>query len=258
MYNLYTRYTKTFRDFLVDNPDFLNDVIDDFIDLDHKEKLISHIKAKYNYYEIGGETDSEFYMFMKDTFDEYKDYYIQMISGYEDNISVMDLIKKEYTLTTQGDVSTDEQGTETTTNTGTNTREENINGSITNSGNTTTSTNGDDTTLTTDIDLPNKNTNNEYPTSKTREQRTPNLTTTVTPNTTEGRISNNIYTDTPNLTSTRTPNLQKVVNTDMIRKLIEHDYKNYVNLKNSYLKQVRDLYEEFSNRFKECFVLIFN
>lgn len=138
------RYTKTFFDFNKDNPTFLPTLINDFIDSDHSNKLIDMLKARFNFDEIGGETDSEFMRFFTDTYNCYKDYYIERLQNYE----------KTYDYA-QGIIRSRNE----------NYSNQNVNRSNSSHDNTTTET-PDFTT--TDFELPNRQTTNEYPTSKTK------------------------------------------------------------------------------------------
>ena len=58
----YARYTKTFLQFIDENPTFLTDTINanTFGKQLYADDLIDCLKANFNFYEIGGETEDTF------------------------------------------------------------------------------------------------------------------------------------------------------------------------------------------------------
>ena len=79
---LYAKYTETFNEFLKNNPTYLNDTIS-FGTTAQSTSLIEMITNVWNIYEISGETEDEFKIFFENTFNEFKDYYLDIINNYE-------------------------------------------------------------------------------------------------------------------------------------------------------------------------------
>lgn len=110
-------YTMCLHDVLVLDPNLF-----DFVEMDtteHSQKLIDMIKAKWNIYEISGETIPEFKLFMVNKFNQYKDYYIEKINAYEIQIRWLDgeINKDTYNLTEESDENYTPQVEYTTTDT---------------------------------------------------------------------------------------------------------------------------------------------
>ena len=94
---MYSKYTETFLNTLECYPDLLDDM-----QLDtkaHTDKFIDMLIARWGIYEIGGETIRLFQLYLNNTFNTYKDYYIEMINAYETKIEWTDGIKTEITET---------------------------------------------------------------------------------------------------------------------------------------------------------------
>lgn len=134
---LFARYSESFNEFLNNYPTYLTDTIS-FGTSEQTKSLIDMIKSVWNIYEISGETEDEFKVFFSDTFNEFKDYYLDIITNYEKSFDYTIANKKIRTLTE----------TENTKENGNNTRK------VTDDG------------LNTKYDLPNKPTTTEYPTTK--------------------------------------------------------------------------------------------
>lgn len=82
MNNMYAKYTETFYDFLKDNPNFLDDIIQ-LSTSERSQKLKEALTSEFNLYEIGGETEKVFEIMFTDTFKQWKDYYEERITAYE-------------------------------------------------------------------------------------------------------------------------------------------------------------------------------
>lgn len=129
--NPLANYTETLSEFITYNPKFLEDNFKMSTE-DRSKKIISMFISDWLLYEISAETESEFKLFIKSTFDKYKDYYEEMLDNYEK--------KYDYSVGL--------------------TR-------VTESSNSNNSTSDVTPNLTdTHYDLPNKQTENEYPSSK--------------------------------------------------------------------------------------------
>lgn len=93
MYELYTRFTETFKDFNERNPDYLFTCINAlFNDETKTNSLIKSLKSLFNIYEIAGETEDEFKVFFEDCLNLHYPYYSELIKNYE--------LKFDYTTAT--------------------------------------------------------------------------------------------------------------------------------------------------------------
>lgn len=88
MNNHYAQYTQVFLDVMEDNPTFLDDLQLDTNE--HTQKFKNALLSKWGIYEIGGETLPQFKLFLKQKFDLWKDYFIEMINAYETKINMLD------------------------------------------------------------------------------------------------------------------------------------------------------------------------
>lgn len=96
---LNAHYTMCFKDVLTLAPDILQNLVLDTTA--HTEKFQEMLKAKWAIYEISGETIPEFQVFLEAKFNQYKDYYIEMINAYETQIQWLDgdVISETYNIT---------------------------------------------------------------------------------------------------------------------------------------------------------------
>lgn len=80
----YARYTKTFLQFVDENPTFLTDTINatTFGKQVYADDLIECLKANFDFYEIGGETEDSFKAYFEDSFNRWRKYYIEMLDAY--------------------------------------------------------------------------------------------------------------------------------------------------------------------------------
>lgn len=184
----YARYTETFLEFLDKNPTFLDDTFGDFVDADHAGRIINMLKAKWNFYEIGGETEDTFKTYIEDTYSQWKDYYKELITNYE----------KEWDFT---------KGT--------------IRKSIVNNTGKVTGTNNDEEIY---YDLPHKQLSElkKYPDNVTSRDGTD---TRSHDNKAESTFEDNRF---------------------------------YLDQKEKYLMMIRNVYDEFAYRFRDCFIMLYN
>lgn len=166
------KYTETFLDFQANNPSMLERVIV-MSTTERSNKLIEMLKAKYNIYEIACPNESLFVQYLKDTFNEHKDYYEELLDTYDKKYDIDDLNKRivESEITP-------------------NLVEEHI-------------------------DLPRTSPAVEKPTTKDVSKGTSSTESTTT------------------------------------------DMSSLISLKTQYMRQVRNVYSEFANRFAECFLQVF-
>ena len=107
----YAKYTIQFRDVLELYPTLLDEL--QFTNEDDTTKFIKMLKNKWFIYEIGGETIEEFKTYLTTTFNEYIEYYEEMLNAYKTEINMLDGIKTSITYdeTKQQDTSLDNSGT---------------------------------------------------------------------------------------------------------------------------------------------------
>lgn len=199
----YSVATITLHDLLEMNSNFLS--IFNLEKNEQTEKFKNMFMARYDIYEIGGETIPLFKRYLENTFNMKKDYYQELINDYEDKIDYLN-----------GYVSHIETNDnyEHNENYERNNQVESITGDNTNN-----------------IDLPNKQTNAEYITSKIKRDNSQNANINET-------TSNN-----------RTRKNDIIVNkTGGVNILQQKDY---------YQKYLKNVYLDFVDEFKTCFVLIY-
>lgn len=98
-------YTMCYKDVLDVCPTLTDGIVWDTEE--HTQKLLEMIYSKFFNYEISGETIPEQKVFMTAKFNEYKDYYREMLIAYETQISWLDgVIVSETVGTTEGKVKT--------------------------------------------------------------------------------------------------------------------------------------------------------
>ena len=100
----YARYTKTFLQFIDENPTFLTDTINanTFGKQIYADDLIECLKANFNFYEIGGETEDTFKTYFEDSFNKWRKYYIEMLDAYTKEWDYTKGTKRKVTNTSQG------------------------------------------------------------------------------------------------------------------------------------------------------------
>ena len=192
------KYTKLFNDISPENKEVL---IGLFAGFGTAFKLEDHIYAKYRYYEICNENEDVFIQCMKDTYNEYVDYYTELLNIYLKTIDFDTILNKSSTRTDSS--ATQEAGT----------------------------VSGSNDTTHKEYDLPNKvvdpTNENGYLTSKD--------TTGVSTSGNTATSRNNSYSST---------NLSK-------------DNRDFIKLKVEYLNHIRDIYDDFADRFYDCFLHIY-
>lgn len=205
-------YTICYKDALELSPTLLDDIVWDTGE--HTEKLKDMIYAKFFNYEISGETLPEQKLFMTAKFNEYKDYYAELLQAYEAEIEWLDgIITSESasnsnnvtkTFTPRVKYKTEETPEVVSTN---------------------------DT-----FDLPRSASSENRPSERRVSTPTGKNTTT-----TEGVSGTDTTTDigTGGHTITRKSG-------------------NPIEQKKEYLKLIRSVYSEFADKFKPCFLTMFN
>lgn len=205
-------YTMSYKDALDNAPTLLDDIVWDT--MEHTEKLKEMIYAKFFNYEISGETLPEQKVFMTAKFNEYKDYYAEMLNAYEREISWLDgIISSETSSETSGNTKTFTPRAKYKT----------------------TDTPGVVNT-TEDYDLPRSTSSENRPSSK--RVSTPSGTSIST---TEGLEGND-----------------QTIDSGTGSKTVSRKIGNPIEQKREYLKLIRSVYSEFADKFKPCFLTLFN
>lgn len=318
----------TLNDFIKQYPNYLHDTF--VMDTkEHSEKLINMVVARFRWYDIGG-TEDEFAQNLKDTFNEYKDLYTELLVNYEKKYDYSIGNKKHFkysmnisranqgnTLTTNDLASTNElttskattdtgtisdNGTDNTEHTGTIKDEISKDGTSVNSGTNDTAHTGDTTIHKSDTnkgissELPNKTLNNTdiytaYPSATSKDDITSDVkntfnnndTLTINTNTHNSETTTNTKTfnnkDNETINNTRTLDTEenengtekgKTTNTGTIKVSdttngttnnemnTETTYDDeWLDLKVKYMKQIKNIYSDFADEFKVCFILVY-
>ena len=95
--SLKANYTMCYKDVLERCPHLLDNIVWDTPE--HTQKLKEMLYAKYFNWEIAGETIQEFQLFMETKFNQYADYYAELLNAYDEAFDWKD-----------GDVETDNYG----------------------------------------------------------------------------------------------------------------------------------------------------
>lgn len=82
---LNAEFTMCYKDVIEQYPDVLENIVMDTTE--HTSKLRDMLAAKWSIYEISGETIPEFKLFLECKFNQYKDYYVEMLGAYETEIN---------------------------------------------------------------------------------------------------------------------------------------------------------------------------
>lgn len=188
--------TMTLHDALIIDENLL-----DFVTLSTSEqinKFKEMFVARWDIYEIGGETLALTKRFFKNKFDVYKDYYQELINDYDNKINYLDGIIHSETVSYSE------------------------NRDISDTGNVINTENLEN------IDLPNKQTQQNYVTSKVNDTKG----TSVDTHKDDDKFGNTL--------------ISRNGDVNILEQKIK--YQNYL----------RNIYLEFVERFKNCFVLIYD
>lgn len=286
-------YTLCYKDALEIDPTLIDGINWDTVE--HTNKLKEMIYAKYFNYEISGETIGEQKIFMEQKFNQYKDYYAEMLAAYETSIAWLDgeitshseesEFAESGSETTTDDTELTHGHTETNSGNDVNTIQH---GHVqTEGGNdTTTQTKGITETTTTEREEEVTRTRYDLPRSVASQMHATEIvkekpdgatnTTTVTPGDGEdettvdyGHTLTNTGTDTDTLAHGKkiTHGGKDVTDRDIsVTKSKSGDNSHsattkvadLINQKDRYLKLIRSLYAEFADRFLPCFITMFS
>ena len=230
---LHADYTMCYMDALVLSPDLIAGIQWDTPE--HTKKLTDMIYSKFFNYEISGETIQEQKIFMTAKFNEYKDYYAELLNTYETEINWLDGI-----VTT---ASYNESGSESSSTS------EVVDGSIVETPRATieSKTERGITTTTDNYDLPRTASTENRPSS--REIVTPGSgSDTVT---TKGKDGQNTTTNDTTTTTTKSgTSANEHTRNVKVADAIER--------KKKYMELLRSVYSEFADKFKPCFLTMFS
>lgn len=208
---LNANYTICYKDVLEIAPDILDNIVWDTTE--HTTKLKDMIYSKFFNYEISGETIQEFKLFMEAKFNQYKDYYAELLRTYEVSFDWRDGDVEIEDLETVTDGTKDftprTKYRETTTPGVVVTNE--------------------------DYDLPRSSSSENHPSGKTVS--TPTGTNIV---------------ETEGLDGKDTTKDDITVTGDNTRKRV-----NLVKQRKWYMESIRNVYEEFADKFEPCFCQLF-
>lgn len=163
--------------------------------------LMNMLGSVYRYYECGSDDDDEMLQYMKDVFDEYRDYYYEIITNYQKEYNYALNNKR---VTTKIDDLT-------------------IAGS--------SKVDSEDKRSSVDYELPNKVIDEE------KFRSTPSRINDNDGNAKQEKS----YDNNTNRTSTHT---------------VEFNNE-FIDLKNKYMRQIRNVFHEFAMKFKECFYQVY-
>ena len=196
--NKEAKYTKLFKDISDESVHLITTLMNTF---GTSGELYNHVVARFRYYEICDEDEDIFVQCISDTFTEYKEYYTQRLTAYNNDISFTDILKR---ISSRTDGSTShEEGSASGTGSGTNK----------------------------EYNLPNK---------------------LIDPQNENGYLSNKDTTDTSTSGSD-----ERDRESEYTSETETKDNRDFISLKEQYLKHIRDIYEEFAEKFKDCFLHIY-
>lgn len=96
-------YTMSYMDALTIKPTLLDNIVWDTDE--HTQKLKDMLYSKFYNWEISGETLQEFQLFLEAKFNQYKDYYAELLSAYETQIDFLEgnKVTRSATITDDGE-----------------------------------------------------------------------------------------------------------------------------------------------------------
>ena len=241
---LYTRFTITLHDALLKNPTLLDNLT--LSTTERTEKFKSMLISRWAYYEISGETISVFKFLIENRFGQLKDWYEELITAYETKIEMLDgeleTITRDDTKKESGSRSSELNGNVSTTGT--------IKDNTTSEASNETTIAKNQLTELSHIDLPRTSVTENRPSSKDRTSFEDNSSDTIK----ESKSGTNI-----NNTDTRTTNTANTTANDtkdatLKQTITKKGGVNVIELKRDYMKLLRNIYLEFAEDFKTCFL----
>lgn len=254
-------YTMCYKDVLEVCPTLLDQIVWDTPE--HTEKLKEMLYSKYFNYEISGETIGEEKLFLTEKFNEYKDYYAEMLGAYETSIEWLDgeitsyseesSFSEDGSETTSDDSSLTHGHTETDSGTDTNKVEREIT--------ETTTIQRTEEVTTTRYDLPRSSSSENHATQIVKEHPDgePNTTTVAPSDGTDtssleyGKVKTHGGKDSTERDIEKTTGKSGESSKSHTAKVAD-----LINQKERYLKLIRNLYSEFADKFKPCFITMFS
>lgn len=237
---MYAKYTSCLYNILEDYPNLLENLV--LSTEERTTKFKEMFVSKFFNYESGCETIGLFKLTIENLFKSHKDYYEELLDVYETKINYLDGIKTIHNITnTNNKSSTGSSQTDRTID-----RNENLTETI-NRTNTLETNQTDNKSTTT---LPRVAGATSIPSSK--DDLTSNIDTTETNTGTIGNVNSFDTTDNVSFTKENTETQNETISDTKTGDV------NVVEQRIAYMKQVRNLYEEFVMKFKPCFCQIFN
>lgn len=241
---LYTRFTITLHDALLKNPTLLDNLT--LSTTERTEKFKSMLISRWAYYEISGETIPVFKFLIENRFGQLKDWYEELITAYETKIEMLDgeleTITRDDTKKESGSRSSELNGNVKTNGT--------ITDKTTSQGTNETTFNKDSTTELKHFDLPRTNQTENKPSASDNTAYNEVSTNSITEN------KNGTNTNTTDTTSTNSASTTGSDTKDATLKqtITKKGGVNVIELKRDYMKLLRNIYLEFAEDFKTCFL----
>ena len=202
-------FTMCYKDVLRIYPNVTENI--SFGTSEQTKKLLDMLYSKYAIYEISGETIQEFKLYLENKFNQYKDYYLEMISAYETQVEWLDGLITQDTYDLHD--TSDEKYTP---------------------GVIMRTTDSPGVTMTDEhYDLPRSSSSENRPSSRDVSTPSGSTTRTVEP---VGTNNNDTY--------------KKVDKGGTVTRT----HADQVEQRDKYLKSIRNLYSEFADKFKPCFL----
>lgn len=260
---LYTRFTITLHDMLIEDPTFLDNLK---MSTDERTtKLKNMFIAKWDIYEVSGETPKTAKLYIDNKFNMYKDYYEELISAYETKIEMLDgkltSIEIDDTLSSTIDTNLTNTGNSSENNTHndngndnhfidkqdtyneTNTNEQNKNLNVEN------------------YDLPRKTTSENSPSTRQVQDDTTGINISIDRTKNSHTQDNHTYTNSGTyentIEDTRTEVGKNTKEETKNKTITTKGQENVIELKKKYMELLRNVYLEFVNRFEPCFLSLY-
>lgn len=249
--------TEDFIDFLISKPtgsadDYMKLLTDYVVAKSgltaYATGIMTAVRGRWAFHEIAGPSEDKQLIYLETVIDTRASYYAEKFEAYT---KVFDYAKAT-TLTIEKEGEINDSNTNGVTNTTHGTDETSVTGIKSGSVDTSETETDTNDLLETDIALPNKVTGNEYAAGKVKNTGTTGVVK-------GGHVESEGH-DTTTGTDTKTGTSQTDVTgtakrTDTDNKTITDNAK-YLEAKEQYMKQIKNLYLEFAESLSDCFIHI--
>ena len=229
------KFTKLFKDVLEDNPDLLENI--SFTNPEYTQGFIDVFVNRFNIYEICTDDDEEFKELLEYNFNMNKEYFERTLDKYFQELdeTLGYAYHKEYTL--NKDYSSNVQ------------IENSLSGeNTTNYSSTDDATESNDTnTSLVNIELPNRPTTSEYPNFKSNTDEEKSMTRNLESSGNQSDITET----TVNGNNTQTDDTNETFEEDRTGGI------NVIDQRERMLKYIKNIYYEFTEKFKHLFMFIY-